>query len=82
LPALLGEAVAAGSTVLVSDHLGAAERLAGVVRWLVRDGQVIAATGAGGPTCTVTVTVTADELPAVESALHNAGVRDIAVSFP
>ncbi|MEV4480857.1 ABC transporter ATP-binding protein [Micromonospora coxensis] len=55
VPALIDEVLAAGGSVLVSDHRGETVRLPGAARWTVADGAVTVEEAAVGPTAAVAV---------------------------
>ena len=73
VPAIVGEVLAAGGMVLVSDHRGETARLPDARHLMVDAGELAEATGAGGGQCVIEVGVAAAEVPAAVARLRADG---------
>jgi ABC-2 type transport system ATP-binding protein len=75
IPELVREARAAGTQVLVSDHLGQVDELPDAVRWRVADGTVTvdSAAGLSADRRIIEVAVAAADVPAALADLRGAG---------
>ncbi|WP_262283029.1 ATP-binding cassette domain-containing protein [Micromonospora sp. MA102] len=88
VPEMIGEVLAEGGAVLVSDHRGETVRLPGARHWSVADGAVTEATPSGaGATVVVEVSVPAAAAAAAVARLRAEGhhvlrIRDHAVAPP
>ncbi|SNS85319.1 ABC transporter [Asanoa hainanensis] len=74
VPEIVAEVVAAGGSVLVSDHRGETGRLPGAVTWTVADGTVtVGEAGGAGETAIIEIAVPAGDAEATVAALRADG---------
>jgi ABC-type uncharacterized transport system ATPase subunit len=79
VPAIVAEVVAGGGRVLVSDHLGEVDRLAGSHQWHVADSRVAVASDVRSGHWVVELALTGDDPGPTISALRAAGHEIVGV---
>jgi ABC-type Mn2+/Zn2+ transport system ATPase subunit len=84
IPDIVGEILAVGGSVLVSDHLGEISRLPGALRWSINAGRVDHYRAAVGQEAryVVEIGVTAADVPTVVNQLRGAGHDVLRVRSP
>jgi ABC-2 type transport system ATP-binding protein len=73
LPEIIGEVLAAGGSVLVSDHRGEAVNLAGAARWQVADGRVEVLSGLPRQRAVIEIAVDLEQASELAARLRSEG---------